>query len=146
MTISLIQPLAVSLADTVPFFAEAVHAGFPSPAQGHEKAELNLHDYCVKHPSATFLLKVEGRSMEDARIHDGDIVVVDRSLKPVHGSIVIASLDNEFTVKRLLLRPKPCLMPMNPDFAPIYFDPDNSDLEIWGVVTFTIMGHLLCTE
>ncbi|HII2980386.1 TPA: LexA family protein [Yersinia enterocolitica] len=118
-------------------FAEAVSAGFPSPAAGYEENELNLHEYCVKHPAATYFLRVTGSSMEDARIHDGDVLVVDRSLTPEHGSIVIASIDNEFTVKRLIFRPKPCLMPMNSEYSPIYFDPDS--LQIWGVVTFSIM-------
>ncbi|CQH79309.1 translesion error-prone DNA polymerase V autoproteolytic subunit [Yersinia enterocolitica] len=120
-----------------PLFSETVAAGFPSPAAGYEENELNLHEYCVKHPAATYFLRVSGSSMVDARIHDGDVLVVDRSLTPEHGSIVIASIDNEFTVKRLILRPKPCLMPMNSEFSPIYFDPDS--LQIWGVVTFSIM-------
>ncbi|CAM3827792.1 protein impA' [Rouxiella silvae] len=146
MSLSLIEPSSLSNADSIPFYAELIQAGFPSPTQGYDKQELNLHDYCVKHPSATYLLRVSGRSMEDARIHDGDVLVVDRSLPPEHGSIVIASLDNEFTVKRLVLRPRPCLMPMNPAYSPIYFDPEDNQLEIWGVVTFTVMSHLLCTE
>ncbi|HFD4436934.1 TPA: S24 family peptidase [Klebsiella pneumoniae] len=70
-------------------------AGFPSPAAGYEKQDLNLHEYCVRHPSATYFLRVEGNSMEDARIHDGDVLVVDRALEPEHGSIVIAAVDNE---------------------------------------------------
>ncbi|WCA67711.1 hypothetical protein KFB76_026320 (plasmid) [Klebsiella pneumoniae] len=56
---------------------------------------MNLHEYCVRHPSATYFLRVEGNSMEDARIHDGDVLVVDRALEPEHGSIVIAAVDNE---------------------------------------------------
>ncbi|HHH1742735.1 TPA: translesion error-prone DNA polymerase V autoproteolytic subunit [Yersinia enterocolitica] len=129
---------------TSPLYAEAVPAGFPSPAAGYEENELNLHEYCVKHPAATYFLRVTGSSMEDARIHDGDVLVVDRSLTPEHGSIVIASIDNEFTVKRLMLRPIPCLMPMNSSYSPIYFDPDS--LQIWGVVTFSVMKQLLCSR
>ena len=67
--------------------------------------------------------------MRDARIHDGDVLVVDRAEEPRHGSIVIASIDNEFTVKQLQLRPYPCLMPLNPAFPPIRFDPEA--LQIW---------------
>lgn len=146
MVLYLVTPRSSSEEDTVPFFAEAVQAGFPSPAQGYEKQELNLHEYCVKHPSATYFLRVSGNSMDDARIHHGDVLVVDRSLSPVHGSIVIASIDNEFTVKRLVLRPRPCLMPMNSAYSPIYLDPDSDALEIWGVVTYSIMGHSQCSE
>lgn len=79
--------------------------------------------------------------MKDGRIHNGDVLVVDRSLKPVHQCIVVASVDNEFTVKQLLLRPKPCLMPLNPAYAPIFIDVESERIEIWGVVTFSIMGH-----
>jgi len=68
--------------------------------------------------------------MEEANITDGDLVIVDRSLTPTDGSIVVASLDNEFTLKRLLLKPKPCLMPMSPAYSPIYFDPDSDAVEI----------------
>ncbi|WP_435316514.1 LexA family protein, partial [Klebsiella pneumoniae] len=103
----------------------------------------NLHDYCVRHPAATYFLRVSGDSMRDARIHDGDVLVVDRAEEPRHGSIVIASIDNEFTVKQLQLRPYPCLMPLNPAFPPIRFDPEA--LQIWGVVTFTVMRHRPCT-
>nr|WP_273545544.1 S24 family peptidase [Klebsiella pneumoniae] len=76
-------------------YTERIPAGFPSPAAGYEKQDLNLHEYCVRHPSATYFLRVEGNSMEDARIHDGDVLVVDRALEPEHGSIVIAAVDNE---------------------------------------------------
>jgi len=125
-----------------PYFAEMISAGFPSPAAGYESSELNLHEYCVRHPSATYFLKVSGNSMQDARIHDGDILVVDRAATPRHGSIVVASIDNEFTVKQLQLRPVPCLMPLNPAYPPILFDPDA--LQIWGVVTYTVMSHGAC--
>ncbi|MGV0087327.1 LexA family protein (plasmid) [Rahnella aceris] len=132
--------------DTAPLYMEAIHAGFPSPAQGFEKQELNLHDYCVKNKNSSFFLRVSGSSMEEANINDGDLVVVDRSLTPTHGSIVVASLDNEFTLKRLLLKPKPCLMPMNPAYTPIYFDPDSDAIEIWGVVTYSVMRHSVCSQ
>lgn len=58
--------------------------------------DMKSREYCVRHPSATYFLRVEGNSMEDARIHDGDVLVVDRALEPEHGSIVIAAVDNEF--------------------------------------------------
>ncbi len=130
--------------ETIPLYGELVPAGFPSPASGWEEAELNLHTLVVTHPASTYFLRVTGNSMLDARIHSGDVLVVDRSETPDHGSIVIASIDNEFTVKKLILRPRPCLMPMNPDYPPIYFDPDTNDVEIWGVVTYSLMKHTKC--
>jgi len=132
--------------ETIPFFGELIPAGFPSPAAGWEEAELNLHSLVVSRPASTYFLRVTGDSMQDARIHSGDVLIVDRSEKPEHGSIVIASIDNEFTVKQLLLRPRPCLMPMNPAYPPIYFDPDSETVEIWGVVTFSLMKHAKCSE
>ncbi|EML3441798.1 translesion error-prone DNA polymerase V autoproteolytic subunit [Proteus mirabilis] len=130
--------------ETIPFFGELVAAGFPSPAAGWEEAELNLHTLVVTHPASTYFLRVTGDSMQDARIHSGDVLVVDRSETPEQGSIVVASIDNEFTVKKLILRPRPCLMPMNPAYPPIYFDPESNDVEIWGVVTYSLMKHKKC--
>ncbi|VDB02285.1 LexA repressor [Klebsiella pneumoniae] len=84
--------------------------------------------------------------MEDGRIHDGDVLVVDRSLTASHGSIVVACIHNEFTVKRLL-RPRPCLMPMNKDFPVYYIDPDNESVEIWGVVTHSLSSiRYVCAD
>ncbi|EOW7322747.1 translesion error-prone DNA polymerase V autoproteolytic subunit [Escherichia coli] len=114
MALDLVYPRPSVEGAALPFFAEPVAAGFPSPAAGYEANELNLHDYCVRRPAATYFLRVSGDSMRDARIHDGDVLVVDRAEEPRHGSIVIASIDNEFTVKQLQLRPYPCLMPLNP--------------------------------
>lgn len=129
MALDLVYPRPSVEGAALPFFAEPVAAGFPSPAAGYEANELNLHDYCVRRPAATYFLRVSGDSMRDARIHDGDVLVVDRAEEPRHGSIVIASIDNEFTVKQLQLRPYPCLMPLNPAFPPIRFDPEA--LQIW---------------
>ncbi|MDT7497554.1 translesion error-prone DNA polymerase V autoproteolytic subunit [Citrobacter koseri] len=137
MALDLVYPRPSVEGDALPFFAEPVAAGFPSPAAGYEANELNLHDYCVRRPAATYFLRVSGDSMRDARIHDGDVLVVDRAEEPRHGSIVIASIDNEFTVKQLQLRPYPCLMPLNPAFPPIRFDPEA--LQIWGVVTLALL-------
>ena len=85
----------------LPFFQERISAGFPSPAQNEEGETLDLNELLIRHPSATFFLRVSGNSMIKAGIHDKDILVVDRSLEPVHGKIVIASINGELTVKRL---------------------------------------------
>lgn len=123
-----VTPLNVSL----PLYAESVPAGFPSPAQDYVEAELDLNSYCIRHPSATYFLRASGNSMNDAGLRDGDLLVVDKSITPEHGDIVIAAVDGEFTVKQLQLRPRLALKPMNDAFSPIYPDPDA--LEIFGVV------------
>lgn len=141
-----VKPATTDGSESLPFFAEAVPAGFPSPAAGWEEADLNLHTYVVLRPNSTYFLRVTGSSMRDARIHDGDVLVVDRAEEARHGSIVIASVDNEFTVKQLQLHPRPRLMPMNPAYSPIDIDPDSDSLQLWGVVTFSVMRHSPCSD
>jgi DNA polymerase V len=112
-----------------------IPAGFPSPAEEHYDGPLDLNDL-IRNPTATFILRVSGWSMRDAGIADGDIILVDRSLRPVDGSIVVALVDNDgFTVKTLRTTP-PRLEPANPDFPAIPVPEDG--IEIWGVVTTVI--------
>lgn len=120
----------------VPLFLDRVPAGFPSPAADYMEERINLNSTLIKHPDSTYMLRVEGNSMIDANINDGDVVIVDSALVARDGDIVIASVDGEFTVKRLKSHP-PMLMPMNPDFQPILIG-DAQDLQIFGVVTFII--------
>jgi len=122
----------------IPLFEEAVHAGFPSPAAGDVKRSLDLTELCVKHPQATYFVRVRGESMQGAGISDGDVLVVDRSLEVRNGDIVVASIEGEFTVKRLeLSEGKVRLLPENPDFEPIEIDGD-SDAEFFGVVSSVV--------
>ena len=123
----------------LPFFTERVAAGFPSPAQGYMEAPLDLNQLCIRQPEATFLLRVEGDSMLEAGIFPDDILVVDRSLEPSHGDVVVASLNGEFTVKELRLRPQPLLMPRNPRYAAISLS--DQEWELFGVVTFSLHAH-----
>ncbi len=119
----------------LPLFSSRVAAGFPSAADDHLEKHLDLNEHLIKHPTATFFLRVRGDSMIGAGIHDNDVLVVDRSLEPVNGKIVIAIVDGDFTVKRLIRRQgKTLLVPENDVYEPIEFT-DNQDLEIWGVVT-----------
>ncbi|MEQ4713721.1 translesion error-prone DNA polymerase V autoproteolytic subunit [Providencia alcalifaciens] len=120
----------------IPLFLDRVPAGFPSPAADYMEERINLNSTLIKHPDSTYMLRVEGNSMIDANINDGDVVIVDSALTAKDGDIVIASVDGEFTVKRLNSNP-PMLMPMNPDFQPILIG-DAQDLQIFGVVTFII--------
>lgn len=121
---------------TAPLFLESCQAGFPSPAADYVERELDLNEYCIRHPAATFFVRASGKSMSDIGLKHGDLMVVDRAESPCHGDIVIAAIDGEFTVKQLLISPREprvTLQAMNPDYAPIYPDPDT--LEIFGVVT-----------
>ena len=81
----------------------SIAAGFPSPAEDHQVERIDLMQQLVKHPQATYSMAVRGHSMEGVGIFDGDVVLVDRAVKPAHGQIVVAVVDNEFTCKQLWL-------------------------------------------
>ncbi|EPR44311.1 Peptidase S24/S26A/S26B, conserved region [Desulfovibrio sp. X2] len=122
----------------LPLYLAQVPAGFPSPAEDYIDRRLDLNEHLVKNPAATFFVRVSGDSMRDAGITSGDILVVDRSLEPRDGAVVVAALDGELTVKRLRTRRgRLYLMPDNPDYAPVEIDPEAS-FTVWGVVTFVI--------
>lgn len=121
-----------------PLASSSVQAGFPSPADNHIENQLDLNELLIQHPAATFYVRVEGDSMLNAGIHSGDILVVDRSLNPSNGKIVIAILNGEFTVKRFLLKKnRVVLAAENPAYSDIPIS-ENSDFQVWGVVTFVI--------
>lgn len=117
----------------LPLFADTVPCGFPSPAQDYVEAELDLNDYCILRPSSTYFVRAIGNSMTDIGLHSGDLLIVDKAERPQHGDIVIAEIEGEFTVKRLLLTPRPGLQAMNPAYPTLYPDPEQ--LQIFGVVT-----------
>jgi DNA polymerase V len=124
--------------EQVPLAASSVQAGFPSPAGDYMDSALDLHQLVVKNPPATFFVRVEGESMLGARIEPGDILVVDRSLTPSSGKIVIAILNGEFTVKRIRLEGgKIFLEAENPAFSEIAIS-EGSDFQVWGVVTYVV--------
>src|SRR5215467_16125779 len=85
----------------IPYFPQGIPAGFPSPADDHLQKALDLHEHLIKHPAATFFAHVQGDSMQDANLHDGDLLIIDRAETPRHRSIVVAVVNGEFTVKRL---------------------------------------------
>ena len=116
-----------------------VPAGFPSPAQdSFEDGRINLNDVLIRDITSTFLLRVSGDSMEGAGICDGDEVVVDRSLTPRDGDVVVAIMDDEFTIKRLRVRDgRVALCPEN-DAYPDIEVPALATLSIWGVVSYCI--------
>jgi DNA polymerase V len=118
----------------IPLYQSKIPAGFPSPAQDYVEQTLDLNELCIKRPSATYFVRVEGDSMIEAGIHPDDILVVDRSVTPLHGDIVIAQVNGEFTVKELALTPEVQLIPRNKAYPPITFT-DDAELALFGVVT-----------
>jgi DNA polymerase V len=117
----------------IPLFTERCPAGFPSPAADYTESELDLNEYCIHRRHSTYFVRAIGNSMTDIGLYSGDLMVVDKAEQPRHGDIVIAEIEGEFTVKRLLLTPRPALQAMNPDFPSLYPDPET--LQIFGVVT-----------
>lgn len=131
----------VPIADSglvLPMAGDRVCAGFPSPAEDFAVKRVDLTQELITHPQATFLLRVSGESMREAGIFDGDMLVVNKALKPRHGQVVVAVVDGEFTVKYLYQRAgRVKLRAANatyPDITP----KDGQTLEVWGVVTASI--------
>lgn len=121
-----------------PLYENAVQCGFPSPADDFLDLDINLNDYLVKHKSATFCVKVNGSSMNGVGIHSGDVLIVDRAESVKNNSIVLAVIDNEFTVKSIKKNAdKLYLNPANDNYKPIEITED-MNFHIWGVVTFVI--------
>lgn len=123
-----------------PLFQDKVAAGFPSPAQDYIEKTIDLNDYCIRHPAATYFVIATGNSMVEAGIRHDSLLVVDRSLTAKHGDIVIAAVAGEYTVKQLCTSPQVQLLAMNSDYPPILFADEEAELEIFGVVTFCING------
>ena len=121
-----------------PLYENAVQCGFPSPADDFLDLDINLNDYLVKHKSATFCVKVNGSSMNGVGIHSGDVLIVDRAESVKNNSIVLAVIDNEFTVKSIKKNAgKLYLNPANDNYKPIEITED-MNFHVWGVVTFVI--------
>lgn len=121
----------------IPYFESPVSCGFPSPAQDYIERSLDLNQLCIARPAATYFVRAQGYSMVNAGIHDGDLLIVDRSITAQHGDIIIACLHGEFTVKELQVRPYPALLPANPEFSPILLD-SNQELDVFGVVVYVL--------
>jgi DNA polymerase V len=133
------QPVAL---DPLPLpisgFVATVPAGFPSPAADHTQKRVDLNEHLIRNKEATFLFRVRGDSMTGIGIYEGDTLLVDRSIDPRHNSIVLAVLNNEFTVKRLNRRGGVVkLLSENPIYPPIQIK-QGEELSVWGVVTFNL--------
>lgn len=119
-------------------YVGGVNAGFPSPADDYLDLKIDLNKELVKNPEATFYARVRGKSMIDAGLSDGDVLVIDRSLDPVNNRIAVCYVDGEFTVKRIRIEKDCCwLIPENDEFAPIKVISEN-DFIIWGIVAYVI--------
>lgn len=125
----------------LPVYASRVSAGTALPADDAMEDRIDLHAYLVDDPEETFLVYASGDSMRDAGIRDGDLMLVNRRMKPSNGKIVVAAVDGQVTVKYLIMKNrKAYLMPANPAFDEIPIDPEHG-VVIWGVVTRSIQAH-----
>jgi len=122
----------------IPFYDDGISAGFPSPAEDYTDLKLDLNEKLIRNKDATFFARVKGKSMLEAGLSDGDLLVIDRSIEPSDGKIAVCFLDGEFTVKRLKVEKDVCwLMPHNKEFKPIKVTEDN-DFVVWGIVRYVI--------
>ncbi len=138
LVITEIQPADTSTELKLPMAEAACPAGFPSPAEDYMEERLDLNEHLIDNPAATFFVRVSGASMVDAGIHNGDILIVDRSLEPSEGEIVIAVLDGQLAVKRLVKeKGEFYLFSENDDYENLKINPE-SDFRIWGVATNVI--------
>lgn len=135
LVVSAVSPAAAGLPQTQLLYASQPAAGFPAPGDDLVEQPLDLNDLLVEHPTATFFVRVAGDSMEGARIFDGDILVVDRSIEAAAGMIVVAAVYGELVVKRLKKTATGlALVSENESYQPILID-DSEGCFIWGVVT-----------
>ena len=122
----------------LPYANSGIQAGFPSPAKDYISESIDLNVELVQHPASTFYGRISGDSMIEEGIDDGDILVIDRSLSPINGDLVVCCIDGEFTLKRIKVnRDKAWLIPSNSSFEPILVTSENRFC-IWGVVSYTI--------
>ena len=122
----------------IPLAESSVHAGFPSPADDFLEGSLDLNSLVIKHPEATFFARVEGDSMQDEGIAEGDILVVDKAIEPFDGCLAVAYVEGEFTLKRVRMEPdRILLVPANPKY-PVIEIVAGQDFAVWGVVRWII--------
>ena len=123
----------------VPYFASCISAGFPSLADDYLDERINLNEFLVKNPAATFMLKVRGNSMEDANIKDGAILIIDRLLEPEDGRVAVCYLDNNFTVKTIRKREGKLFLEAANAAYPAIEVTEAMSMKVFGIVTFIIM-------
>ncbi len=142
MKVTEILPMEDEGGLSVPFYEVSVAAGAPTYIPQYFESTINITRELVKNPKTTFCVRVNGQSMVDAGIDDGDLLIVDKHLPPENDSIVLAVINGEYTVKRLYKRDDDLyLQPANKDFAPIKIT-QFMDFRVWGVVTGLIKKFL----
>ncbi len=118
----------------LPFVSSGISAGFPSPADDFIDTGIDLNKELIKNPYSTFYGRVRGDSMKDLGIHNGDLLVIDKSLEPQNGKIAVCYIDGEFTVKTIKIENDCCwLVPANENYKPIKVTADNNFM-VWGIV------------
>jgi DNA polymerase V len=141
----IVQEADWSTTSEQPYVDGGVRAGFPSPSQDYLEQTLDLNRFLVSHPKSTFFAKVVGDSMIDVGIEEGDLLVIDRSIDPQDGHIVVAFLDGEFTLKFIRVDKQNSnqlyLVPANSDYPEILVTSEQQFV-VWGVVTYSIKNRL----
>ena len=122
----------------IPLVNEAVSAGFPSPAEDYIELGVDLNKYLIKNPISTFFLRVSGNSMNNAGIYNNDLLIIDRSINPNPGHIVVALLDGEFTLKRLIKKQDNYYLKADKENYPAINLYEYIDIQIWGVAIYSI--------
>ncbi|WP_282366495.1 LexA family protein [Pseudomonas sp. PS02290] len=126
----------------LPYYLFKIPAGFPSPAADHIEKQISLDEVLNIRAPHVYLASISGDSMQGAGIFDGDLAVVDRSIEPIHGHIVVALLNNEPVCKRLCKRDgNVILLSENPKYPPRYVL-EGDELAIWGVLTGSVRRHV----
>ena len=122
----------------IPLLKETISAGFPSPAEDYIEIGIDLNKYLIKNPISTFVLRVSGNSMNNAGIYNNDLLIIDRSINPNPGHIVVALLDGEFTLKRLIKEEDNYYLKADKENYPSINLYEYIDIQIWGVATYSI--------
>ena len=126
----------------VPVMGPSLCAGFPSPAEDFVESALELPRWLIPNPPATFLWRIAGDSMRDAGIFDGDLACADRSLKPGHGIVVVAAVDGEMSIKRMVVEGNRARLSFDNTDLPVFALEELAEVDVWGVVRFTVRWHV----
>ena len=126
----------------IPLLNDSVSAGFPSPADDYTEENIDLNEHLISNPFSTFFLRVKGDSMINAGIKDKDLIIVDKSLIAKPGDIVIAMIDGEFTIKRLSIKNDELYLKAENHNYPDFSFKNHIDVQIWGVVIYSIHSYL----
>ena len=126
----------------IPLLNDSVSAGFPSPADDYKEENIDLNEHLISNPFSTFFLRVRGDSMINAGIKDKDLIIVDKSLTAKPGNIIIAMIDGEFTIKRLSIKNNELYLKAENHNYPDFRFKNHIDVQIWGVVIYSIHSYL----